>query len=95
MNALADTIGLILSLGFWLIFIHVALEWAVTLGIANASSTFVARAREFTHALLDPLLRPIRRVLPTVAGFDLSPMILFIMLYFLSGFIPEMLRNLF
>lgn len=95
MNALADTIGLILSLGFWLIFIYVAIEWAITLGIANPSSTLVARTREFTHALLNPLLRPIRRIIPNIAGFDLSPAILLILIYFLSRLIPEILRGLF
>lgn len=33
-----------------------------------------------TGALTEPVLRPIRRVLPAVAGLDLSPMVLFLLL---------------
>lgn len=30
----------------------------------------------FTRAVVDPVLEPIRRLLPSFGGFDLSPMIL-------------------
>lgn len=33
-----------------------------------------------TSALTEPVLRPIRRVLPAMAGFDLSPIVVFIVL---------------
>jgi YggT family protein len=33
-----------------------------------------------SRALTEPLLRPIRRVLPTVGGFDFSPMVLLILI---------------
>jgi YggT family protein len=32
------------------------------------------------RALTEPLLAPIRRVLPTVGGFDLSPMVLIVLI---------------
>jgi YggT family protein len=31
-----------------------------------------------TRMLTEPLLRPIRRILPTVGGIDFSPMVLFV-----------------
>lgn len=30
----------------------------------------------FTRAVVDPVLEPIRRLLPSFGGFDLSPMVL-------------------
>jgi len=38
-----------------------------------------------THALTEPVLAPIRRVLPPMAGLDLSPMVLLIALQLLKG----------
>jgi YggT family protein len=34
--------------------------------------------------LLRPLLEPIRRILPTIGGIDLSPMVLLIAVYLLQ-----------
>jgi YggT family protein len=42
-----------------------------------------------SRALTEPLLRPIRRVLPTIGGFDFSPMLLLITI----GFVRRMLRR--
>lgn len=38
-----------------------------------------------THALTEPVLAPIRRVLPPMAGLDFSPMVLLIALQILKG----------
>ena len=36
-------------------------------------------------AIYEPVLRPVRRQLPLLGGFDLSPMVLIFSLYFLEG----------
>ena len=38
-----------------------------------------------THALTEPVLAPIRRAIPPMAGLDLSPMVLLIALQILKG----------
>jgi YggT family protein len=38
-----------------------------------------------THALTEPVLAPIRRVLPAMGGLDLSPMVLLFALQLLKG----------
>jgi YggT family protein len=40
-----------------------------------------------THALTEPMLAPIRSVLPPMAGLDLSPMVLLIALQILKGLV--------
>jgi len=41
----------------------------------------------FTGALVDPVLEPIRRVLPDLGGLDFSPWILLILLQLLKQFL--------
>jgi YggT family protein len=53
------------------IFIWVVLSWL------QASYTPIAM---FLGQLIDPVLRPARRLLPVIGGFDLSPMIVSILL---------------
>ena len=58
----------------WVTIIYVVISWV------NPHAPF-APAFEL---LLRPLLAPIRRVVPTVGGFDLSPMVLLIGVYVLQ-----------
>ena len=44
-------------------------------------------AVQFVTSLTEPLLRPIRRALPSMGGLDFSPMILLIGLQMLKGFL--------
>ena len=46
--------------------------------------------------LCDPMLRPVRRVMPVLGGFDLSPLVVLVLLQVavivLSGSLPALLR---
>jgi YggT family protein len=63
-----------LNVVVWVTIIYVVISWV------NPRAPF-APAFEL---LLRPLLAPIRRVVPTVGGFDLSPMVLLIGVYVLQ-----------
>ena len=42
-----------------------------------------------TRALTEPVLGPIRRVLPTMGGIDFSPMVLLVLIGFLRRLLPH------
>lgn len=42
-----------------------------------------------SRALTEPLLAPIRRVLPSVGGIDFSPMVLLFLIGFFRRFLPH------
>jgi YggT family protein len=42
-----------------------------------------------TRMLTEPVLGPIRRVLPAVGGIDFSPMVLLVLISFLRRFLPH------
>jgi len=44
----------------------------------------------FLYVVTEPVLRPFRRILPAMGGFDLSP----ILLFFLLAFLQRLLRGL-
>lgn len=43
--------------------------------------------------LTEPLLRPIRRLLPSMGGLDFSPMILVLLMYVINMGVMEFLAN--
>lgn len=72
-----------------------ALELAI---IADAIMSFFLDpnhpARRFTGAIVNPLLDPIRRVIPNVGMFDISPLILLIIVQILGGMVVNLLYRL-
>ena len=65
------------------VFVAVILSW-VQVPHNNPVSQFV-------NTLTEPLLGPIRRVLPVMGGLDFSPMVLLIGLQILKGFVASAL----
>jgi len=50
--------------------------------------------RQFIDRLVEPLLAPIRRVMPTVGMFDFSSVILIILVQLIAGFLVKLLYGL-
>jgi YggT family protein len=50
--------------------------------------------RRFLDRLVEPMLQPIRRIVPTVGMIDFSPLILIILLQILDAIIGSVLRSL-
>lgn len=89
MIALLSTIVMILELYKWVLIIMIIMSWLFTFNIINGSNQFVAMVWRVIDALTEPVLRPIRRILPNMGGIDLSPIIVFIAIFFLQSFIRQ------
>lgn len=50
--------------------------------------------RETLAKIVEPMLGPIRRVLPSTGGFDLSPLVLIILIQILGAVVTALLRSL-
>jgi len=76
------------------VFIHVVAQILILLVIVSAIlSWFMSPfhpVRQAIDRIVDPLLAPIRRVLPTAGGFDFSPLILIVLI----GLIDQVLTNI-
>ena len=73
----------ILTILFWLILVSVILSWLVNFNVVNARNQVVATIWRITSTVTEPLLAPIRRVLPPLGGFDLSPVVLILLIFFI------------
>lgn len=80
-------VGPILNLVVIVVFVGVILSWLIAFNVVNPHNQFVGAIWRFTNALTQPLLGPIRRVLPNLGGIDLSPLVLLIGVYFLNAVI--------
>jgi len=78
MIRLLDFISYLIGLYMWLIIASVILSWLIAFNVINPYNQFVRSIWQGINALIEPLLRPIRRMLPNMSGLDISPMILWI-----------------
>ena len=84
MNPILWLVHTVINIYFWIILAMVIMSWLVGFGIVNRSNPYVRQIGYALDRLTDPLLRPIRRVLPDLGGIDISPIILLIGLQFLG-----------
>ncbi len=68
----------------WVLVIMVVMSWLVQFNILNTRQRFVYMAMDILYRLTNPVLKPIRRLLPDMGGLDLSPIILIIILFFVQ-----------
>ncbi|UJQ93618.1 YggT family protein [Mariluticola halotolerans] len=94
MYAILSTIVMILELYKWVLIAMIIMSWLFTFNVINARNQFVAMVWRVLDALTEPVLRPIRNLLPSMGGMDLSPIIVFIIIFFLQSFIAQDLPRL-
>jgi YggT family protein len=61
----------------------------------NTRHPIVAGIAEFLYRVTEPVLRPIRNLLPNMGGIDISPIILILIIYFIQIVILPNLARLF
>lgn len=96
MNTLAALVSVIiiaLDVIIWLVIAQAILSWLVAFNVVNLHNGFVRTVLSTLDRLLDPMLRPIRRVLPDLGGIDLSPMVLILLLILVQRLLPALLLD--
>ncbi len=61
---------------FFIVIAHVILSWLVAFEVVNTRQPIVSQIGRTLYQLTEPMLRPIRKVLPDMGGIDLSPIVL-------------------
>ena len=63
---------------------NVVISWLVAFNVINTSNRFVYLILDFTYRLTEPFLRKIRQFLPNLGAFDISPIILLLLIWFIE-----------
>jgi YggT family protein len=74
----------LIDIYIWIVIIAVIVQLLSYFGVLDRSNNFVRQIRYALQRLTEPALAPIRRVLPDLGGIDLSPLLLLVLLQFLS-----------
>jgi len=75
---LFEIVGYLISIVVMLVIVQFVLSLLISFNVVNMHNDFVAAIWRAVNALLDPVLRPIKRIMPDTGAIDLSPMVLII-----------------
>lgn len=84
-----NVIRILLHLYLWVVIIFVIMGWLTAFGVLNPYNRIVMVIQEILSRLTEPLLQPIRRVLPNLGGLDLSPLVLGLAIYLIGGILIQ------
>ena len=74
----------VLKIYTYVVIANVVISWLIAFNVLNTSNRFVYSILEFTYRLTDPILIRIRRFLPNLGAFDISPIILLLLIWFIE-----------
>lgn len=81
---LAQIVSYLISIVIVLVIVQFILSLLISFNVVSMHNDFVAAIWRAVNALLDPILNPIRRIMPDMGAIDFSPLVLIIGLNILS-----------
>ncbi|WP_193181699.1 YggT family protein [Nisaea sediminum] len=91
MQSVLILVDTVVQLYIYALFIFIILGWLVQFNVINTGNRFVYLVMDFLYRATEPLLRPIRNVMPNLGGLDISPIILVLGLTFARNLMWEYL----
>ncbi len=74
----------LINLYWWVVILAAVASWLMAFGVINTHNRGVARVVDILYRLTEPALAPIQRILPNFGGVDISPVILLVILWFIT-----------
>lgn len=80
MRALLLVIIYALNIYWYIIIFAAIMSWLLAFNVINYRNEFVRAIWRGLEAVTEPVLRPIRRILPNLGGIDISPIIVLLVI---------------
>ena len=89
-------ISYVLQLYVYVLIAGAVLSWLIAFNVVNMRNQFVAGLAQVLYAVTEPVLRPIRKLLPNLGGgIDISPIVVILIIIFIQNVIlPNIARAL-
>ena len=87
MRAILDIVIIVLDLYVWLLIASAILSWLIAFNVINYRNDFVRSIWTGLQAVTEPLLKPIRNIMPNLGAVDISPVILLLLIFLIERII--------
>ena len=79
----------------YVIFAAVIMGWLLAFNVVNGRNPMVQQFWHLLNAVTEPVLAPIRRMLPNLGAIDISPIVLLFGLFFIQSVVLPNIAKLF
>jgi YggT family protein len=91
MLSVFQILALLLDVAFFIMIVHIIMSWLINFQVLNLRQPLVAQIWDGLNRLLEPVYRPVRRMLPDTGALDLAPLVVFIAIIILRDILlPNM-----
>jgi YggT family protein len=90
MYSLLALISTVIQIYIYILIASAVLSWLIAFNVVNTRNQAVAMIADVLWRLTEPVLRPIRNILPNFGGLDISPVVLILLLYFIRSLLFEL-----
>ena len=84
MGSLIIILLYVLQIIWFIVIAHVIMSWLIGFNVLNRHQPLVGAIWNGLNGVLEPIYRPIRRVLPDMGGLDLSPLVVLVGIFALQ-----------
>jgi YggT family protein len=84
MLAIIRTVDFVLNIYTWILIGSAVFSWLYAFNVVNSRNQFVATLGSFLFKVTEPVLAPIRKLLPDLGGVDISPIVALVVVYFIQ-----------
>lgn len=84
MIPILNTLMFALNIFIWILIANAIFSWLYAFNVINTNNQFVNMIGRALYQMTEPVLRPIRRIMPDLGGVDISPIILILIIYLIQ-----------
>ena len=79
-----ELILVVINLLVWAMILAAIFSMLTAFGVLDTRNRLVWTIGDFLHRVTEPLLRPVRSILPSFGGIDLSPLVVILLLQYVA-----------
>jgi YggT family protein len=71
----------------------IVMGWLVSFDVINTRNRAVYVIMDVLYRVTEPVLRPLRKIMPNTGALDLSPILLFFILWLIQMYLPMLVHG--
>lgn len=92
-SILIHFISPLLGLLLIIFFVYMIFSWLIAFNVVNLRNPTMNQIYGLIRRICDPILDPVRRIIPPIGGLDMAFLVVVLGLYWIQGYIIPMLYN--
>ncbi|MAM35502.1 MAG: hypothetical protein CMH28_10560 [Micavibrio sp.] len=90
MLMIAQILSWVINILIFVIIIEVVLSWLIVFEVINVRNPQAQNLIKLIKRITDPIMQPVRKIIPPIGGIDITPIIVILGLSLLDGFIMQL-----